>query len=102
MDKEEDRCLLFLLSYYGLKSPDVYYRIKKDITESPAFRFDRFFKSRMPQELSRCCHTLLGKIAKEYENKVKEDQQKKHVKGLLGKKRSLVDVADVESSPRAL
>ncbi|KAF8505126.1 HAND-domain-containing protein [Hysterangium stoloniferum] len=38
-DEEEERYLLFRLNYYGLKSPDVYDRIKKDITESPDFRF---------------------------------------------------------------
>ncbi|KAF8511886.1 HAND-domain-containing protein [Hysterangium stoloniferum] len=40
--------LLCQLNYDGLKSPDMYDRIKKDITESPDFRFDWFFKSRMP------------------------------------------------------
>ncbi|KAF8523169.1 slide-domain-containing protein, partial [Hysterangium stoloniferum] len=45
-EEEEDRYLLCRLNYYGLKSPDVYDRIKKDITESPDFRFDWFFKSR--------------------------------------------------------
>ena len=78
--EEEDRYLLCRLNYYGLKSPDVYDRIKKDITEFPVFRFDWFFKSRTPQELSRRCHTLLGMISKEYEDKVKEDQQKKSAK----------------------
>ncbi|KAF8522793.1 SNF2 family N-terminal domain-containing protein [Hysterangium stoloniferum] len=80
-NEEEDRYLLCRPNYYGLKSQDVYDRIKKDITEFSVFRFDWFFKSRTPQELSRRCHTLLGMIAKEYEDKVKEDQQKKNVKG---------------------
>ncbi|KAF8524094.1 hypothetical protein BU17DRAFT_85172 [Hysterangium stoloniferum] len=83
-DEEEDLYLLCRLNYYGLKSPDVYDRIKKDITESPDFRFDWFFKSRTPQELSKRCHALLGAIAKEYKNKVKEDQQKKNVEGPRG------------------
>lgn len=84
--EEEDRYLLCRLNHYGLKSPDVYDRIKKDITEFPVFRFDWFFKSRTPQELSRRCHTLLGMIAKEYEDKMKEkeDQQKKNSKGPRG------------------
>ncbi|KAF8523184.1 SNF2 family DNA-dependent ATPase [Hysterangium stoloniferum] len=83
-EEEEDRYLLCRLNYYGLKSPDVYDRIKKDITESPYFRFEWFFRSRMPQELSKRCHALLGAIAKEYENKVKDGQQKKNVKGPRG------------------
>ncbi|KAF8511899.1 hypothetical protein BU17DRAFT_69444 [Hysterangium stoloniferum] len=83
-DEEEDRYLLCRLNYYGLKSPDVYDRIKKDITESPDFRFDWFFKSRTPQELSKRCHALLGAIAKEYKNKVMEGQQKKNVEGPRG------------------
>lgn len=77
--EEEDRYLLCRLNHYGLKMPDVYDRIKKDITEFPVFRFDWFFKSRTPQELSRRCHTLLGLISKEYEDDVKEEkpQEKK-------------------------
>lgn len=82
--EEEDRYLLCRLNYYGLKNPDVYDRIKKDITEFPVFRFDWFFKSRTPQELSRRCHTLLGMIAKEHEDKVKEDQQKKSARASRG------------------
>lgn len=82
--EEEDRYLLCRLNYYGLKSPDVYDRIKKDITEFPVFRFDWFFKSRTPQELSRRCHTLLGMISKEYEDKIKEDQQKRSAKSARG------------------
>ncbi|KAF8511891.1 P-loop containing nucleoside triphosphate hydrolase protein [Hysterangium stoloniferum] len=100
-EEEEDRYLLCRLIYYGLKSPDVYDRIKKDITESPDFRFNWFFKSRTPQELSKRCHALLGAIAKEYENKVKDGQQKKNVKGPRGTKRSLVEVAEVQSLRRS-
>ena len=67
----------------------MYDRIKKDITEFPVFRFDWFFKSRTAQKLSRRCHTLPGMISKEYEDKVKEDQQKKSAKGARGTVRSL-------------
>ena len=74
---------------FAVKSPDVYDRIKKDITEFPVFRFDWFFKSRTAQELSRRSHTLPGMISKEYEDKVKEDQQKKSAKGARGTVRSL-------------
>ncbi|KAH8999110.1 P-loop containing nucleoside triphosphate hydrolase protein [Lactarius akahatsu] len=51
--EEEDRYLLCRLSHYGMRTDDVYERIKKDISEFPVFRFDWFFKSRSPQELQR-------------------------------------------------
>jgi SWI/SNF-related matrix-associated actin-dependent regulator of chromatin subfamily A member 5 len=70
--EEEDRYLLVRLAYYGLGADDVYERIKKDITEFPVFRFDWFFKSRTPQELSRRANTLLGMIAKEEEERGSE------------------------------
>ena len=57
--EEEDRYLLCRLNHYGLKTEDVYERIKKDITEFPVFRFDWFFKSRTPQELQRRCNERL-------------------------------------------
>jgi len=47
----EDRYLLCRLNYYGMTADDVYEPIKKDITEFPVFRFDCFFKSRLPQKL---------------------------------------------------
>ena len=65
--EEEDRYLLCRLSHYGMRTDDVYERIKKDISEFPVFRFDWFFKSRSPQELQRRCNTLLGMIEKEAE-----------------------------------
>jgi len=65
--EEEDRCLLCRLNYYGLKTDDVYERIKQDITEFPVFRFDWFFKSRTPQVHQRRCNTLLTMIEKETE-----------------------------------
>ena len=65
--EEEDRYLLLRLHHYGLQTDDVYDKIKRDIMESPLFRFDWFFKSRSPQELQRRCNTLLGMIEKEAE-----------------------------------
>jgi len=73
--EEEDRYLLVRLAYYGLGADDVYERIKKDITEFPVFRFDWFFKSRTPQELSRRANTLLGMIAKEDEERGSERER---------------------------
>jgi SWI/SNF-related matrix-associated actin-dependent regulator of chromatin subfamily A member 5 len=70
--EEEDRYLLCRLHHYGMRTEDVYERIKKDITEFPVFRFDWFFKSRNPTELQRRCNTLLGMIEKEAEQEAKQ------------------------------
>lgn len=75
--EEEDRYLLVRLAYYGLGADDVYERIKKDITEFPVFRFDWFFKSRTPTELSRRANTLLGMIAKEDEERGSERERER-------------------------
>lgn len=83
--EEEDRYLLCRLYHYGMRTDDVYERIKKDITEFPVFRFDWFFKSRSPQELQRRCNTLLGMIEKEAETKQAEEVK---VKGPKGKVRN--------------
>ena len=69
------------LNHYGLKTEDVYERIKKDITEFPVFRFDWFFKSRTPQELQRRCNTLLGLIEKEAETNQQEEVKAKGSRG---------------------
>ena len=49
--EEEDRYLLCRLHHYGLKTVDVYERIKRDITEFSVFCFDWFLKNKTPQEL---------------------------------------------------
>ena len=79
--EEEDRYLLCRLYHYGMRTDDVYERIKKDITEFPVFRFDWFFKSRSPQELQRRCNTLLGMIEKEAEARQAEEVKAKGLKG---------------------
>lgn len=87
--EEEDRYLLCRLAHYGISTEDVYERIKKDITEFPVFRFDWFFKSRTPIELSRRCNTLLSMIAKEQEEPEKETVikfQQEKVPGKPGRK----------------
>ena len=91
--EEEDRYLLCRLHHYGLKTDDVYERIKKDILEFPVFRFDWFFKSRTPQELQRRCNTLLGLIEKEVEQEVQEERART---GTKGRKRALDDDAAKE------
>jgi SWI/SNF-related matrix-associated actin-dependent regulator of chromatin subfamily A member 5 len=66
--EEEDRFLLVLLDRHGIDSEGVYDIIREEIRESPLFRFDWFFLSRTPLELSRRCNTLLTAIVKEYED----------------------------------
>ncbi|KAL2213951.1 SWI/SNF family of DNA-dependent ATPase [Sarocladium strictum] len=65
--EEEDRFLLVLLDRYGIDSEGLYEKMRDDIRESPLFRFDWFFLSRTPVELSRRCTTLLTTIVKEFE-----------------------------------
>lgn len=65
--EEEDRFLLVLLDRYGIDSDNLYEKMRDDIRDSPLFRFDWFFLSRTPTELSRRCTTLLTTIVKEFE-----------------------------------
>ncbi|KAI0066748.1 hypothetical protein BV25DRAFT_1972636 [Artomyces pyxidatus] len=99
--EEEDRYLLCRLNYYGMRTDDVYERIKKDITEFPVFRFDWFFKSRSPQELQRRCNTLLGMIEKEAETKQEEMKAKVGGSSSRGKKRGIEEVQKMEKDSRA-
>ena len=62
--EKEDRYLLYRLHHYGLKTVNVYERIKCDIIEPHIFYFDWFFKSMTPQELQHCYTILLGLIEK--------------------------------------
>ncbi|ROT35639.1 SNF2 family domain-containing protein [Sodiomyces alkalinus F11] len=66
--EEEDRFLLVLLDKLGIDSPGLYEKLRDEIAESPLFRFDWFFLSRTPTELSRRCQTLLTTIVKEFED----------------------------------
>ena len=65
--EEEDRFLLVMLDKFGLDKEGVYDQIRDEIRESPLFRFDWFFLSRTPQEISRRCTTLITTVAKEME-----------------------------------
>ena len=67
--EEEDRFLLVMLDRYGIDSENLYDNIRDEIRESPLFRFDWFFLSRTPQELSRRCHTLLTTVEREFDSK---------------------------------
>lgn len=66
--EEEDRFLLVLLDKFGIDSENIYERIRDEIRDSPLFRFDWFFLSRTPIEISRRCNTLLTTIVKEFED----------------------------------
>ncbi|KAM0255472.1 hypothetical protein ACHAQJ_005699 [Trichoderma viride] len=66
--EEEDRFLLVLLDRNGIDSEGLYEKMRDEIRESPLFRFDWFFLSRTPIELSRRCNTLLTTIVKEFED----------------------------------
>jgi SWI/SNF-related matrix-associated actin-dependent regulator of chromatin subfamily A member 5 len=57
-----------LLDKYGVDSEGIFERIRDDIRESPLFRFDWFFLSRTPIEISRRCTTLLTTVAREFED----------------------------------
>jgi len=84
--EEEDRFLLVLLDKYGVDSEGIYERIRDEIRESPLFRFDWFFLSRTPIEISRRCNTLLTTIVKEF-----EDVNTTKANGANGKKRDAVE-----------
>lgn len=66
--EEEDRFLLVLLDKYGVDTEGIFDKIRDDIRESPLFRFDWFFLSRTPIEISRRCTTLLTTVAREFED----------------------------------
>ncbi|KAF7554818.1 hypothetical protein G7046_g6710 [Stylonectria norvegica] len=65
--EDEDRFLLVMLDKHGIDSEGVYEKIRDAIRTSPLFRFDWFFLSRTPIELSRRCTTLITTIVKEFE-----------------------------------
>ena len=66
--EEEDRFLLVQLDKHGVDSEGIYEKIRDEIRDSPLFRFDWFFLSRTPSELSRRCTTLLTTIVKEFDD----------------------------------
>lgn len=66
--EEEDRFLLVQLDKFGIDSDGIFETIRDEIRESPLFRFDWFFLSRTPTELSRRATTLLTTIVKEFDD----------------------------------
>ncbi|KAF3940946.1 hypothetical protein ABW19_dt0205495 [Dactylella cylindrospora] len=103
--EEEDRFLLVALDKYGLESENLYEIIQSDIRDCPLFRFDWFILSRTPAELSRRCQTLLTTVDREFDPKLKvEDEDEKPKKGAKGsgktsRQRSVED--DEETGPPA-
>ncbi|KAF3914445.1 hypothetical protein AA313_de0201114 [Arthrobotrys entomopaga] len=87
--EDEDRFLLVQLDKYGLESENLYEYIQNDIRDCPLFRFDWFFLSRTPAELSRRCQTLLTTVDREYDPKLKVvDDEEDHKPGKKGPKGS--------------
>lgn len=65
--EEEDRFLLVKMNEFGIDNEGLYDHIRDQIRESPLFRFDWFFLSRTPVELSRRGATLLTTVQRELE-----------------------------------
>lgn len=91
--EEEDRFLMVLLDRYGIDSEGLYDKIRDQIRDSPLFRFDWFFLSRTPIELSRRCNTLITTVVKEF-----EDVPSKSSNGVNGKTKRDVDEENDEDS----
>lgn len=84
--EEEDRFLLVMLEKYGYGTENVYDHIRREIKESPMFRFDWFLKSRTSQEIARRCNTLIGLVQKE--NADLEERSQEETKKRRGGKAS--------------
>jgi SWI/SNF-related matrix-associated actin-dependent regulator of chromatin subfamily A member 5 len=65
--EEEDRFLLVMLDKHGIDSEGIHEKIREEIRESPLFKFDWFFLSRTPIEISRRCTTLLTTVTREWD-----------------------------------
>ncbi|KAF2110644.1 SNF2 family N-terminal domain-containing protein [Lophiotrema nucula] len=63
--EDEDRFLLVMLNKHGVEGDLIYEKIRDEIRDSPLFRFDWFFLSRTPQEISRRCNTLIQTVMRE-------------------------------------
>ncbi|PHZ07630.1 uncharacterized protein RHIMIDRAFT_242445 [Rhizopus microsporus ATCC 52813] len=78
--EEEDRFLIVMLEKYGYGTENVYDHIRREIKQSPLFRFDWFLKSRTSQEIARRCNTLISLIQKE-NSEAQEEEKKTQTKG---------------------
>ncbi|ANB14004.1 Isw2p [Sugiyamaella lignohabitans] len=73
---EEDRFLLVAINDIGLETENLYEKVRDRISKSPLFRFNWYFQSRTPVELSRRCATLLLAINREAEGPVAAAKRK--------------------------
>ncbi|ODV63482.1 DNA translocase ASCRUDRAFT_73329 [Ascoidea rubescens DSM 1968] len=75
----EDKFLLIMVNKLGLFCENLFEKIKELISKCELFKFDWFFLSRTPQELSRRCNTLLLALTREYEgpNALRRKREKK-------------------------
>jgi SWI/SNF-related matrix-associated actin-dependent regulator of chromatin subfamily A member 5 len=85
--EEEDRFILVMLDKFGIETESVHEMLRDAIRQSPLFRFDWFFLSRTPVELSRRCNTLLNTVVKEFDT----GNSKITNGGVNGKKRAAED-----------
>lgn len=95
---DEDRFILLCADKYGLASDNLWEKVQQDIKKSPLFRFDWFFLSRTPVELSRRCATLLLAVTREIEgpNAMKRKSGPKRGSSKLGT--NIMSAADSPST----
>ena len=96
--EEEDRFILCMLDKYGIDEEGIHEKIRDEIRESPLFRFDWFFLSRTPQEISRRCTTLLTTVAKEFEQDGK--QSNGIVKGRVKEEEEVEEEEEDQGPPK--
>lgn len=77
--EDEDRFMLVMLEKYGYGTENVYDNIRREIKQSPMFRFNWFLKSRTSQEIARRCNTLIGLVQKENAELEERSQEEKKV-----------------------
>lgn len=94
--EEEDRFLVVMLEKYGYGTENVYDHIRREIKQSPLFRFDWFLKSRTSQEVARRCNTLISLIQKENAEFEEPEEKKPQPKNKGGRSKSSTPVV---SSP---
>ncbi|KAI9298836.1 slide-domain-containing protein [Neoconidiobolus thromboides FSU 785] len=63
--EEEDKFLVVMMDKYGYNNDDSYDKIRDEIRKLPQFRFNWFFKSRSPLEISRRCTFLVNNLLRE-------------------------------------
>jgi len=72
--EEEDRFLICMVHKLGWGCWD---ELKAEIRKSYLFRFDWFFKSRLPQELQKRCDQLVRLVEKEYDEIEEKEKEKR-------------------------